>query len=74
MKWLNNKGSFYLSFKLDDFSEVRNGWFFNDMTNESFKEFIKDIPQMMIVEQKISVDVRPVRENEKWINIIMIKN
>jgi hypothetical protein len=65
---LKDKGIIYTSFKHSDFEGMRNGRYF---TLESFKNFIKDIPSLDILEYWISGDVRQGREDEKWLNLIL---
>ena len=66
-------GYFYLSFKYGDFEGERNGRYFTDMTEEKFKELIKDIKEYKLIEKHITEDVRASRENEKWLNVILKK-
>ena len=67
------EGYFYLSFKYGDFEGERNGRYFTDMTEEKFKELIKDIKEYKLIEKHITEDVRALRENEKWLNVILKK-
>lgn len=71
---LKPSGIIYTSFKYGDFEGERNGRYFTDMTEESFSELIKRIGNISIEEQWITSDVRPGREDEKWLNIILRKN
>ena len=48
-------GRFYLSFKIGDHDGMRNGRWFTDMTEQSFRRLIDDV-------------VRPGRLDEKWLN------
>ncbi len=68
---LHNDGIIYTSFKYGDFSGMRNGRFFTDFTEESFTDFISDIEQLVIEKIWITGDVRPGRQNEKWLNLIL---
>jgi len=70
---LNEGGSFYVSFKYGDFSGERNGRFFTDMDEKSFGELIANIPELGIRRQFVSGDVRPGREEEKWLNVFLVK-
>ena len=67
------EGYFYLSFKYGDFEGERNGRYFTDMTEEKFKELIKDMKEYKLIEKHITEDVRALRENEKWLNVILKK-
>lgn len=67
-------GVIYTSFKYGDFEGERNGRYFTDFDENSFEEFIRDIPTLNIEEFWITGDVRPGRGEEKWLNIILRKN
>jgi SAM-dependent methyltransferase len=69
---LKDNGIIYTSFKYGDFEGMRNGRYFTDFTLESFKGFLKGIPSLNISEHWISQDVRPGREDERWLNLILI--
>ncbi|MCI6188639.1 MAG: SAM-dependent methyltransferase, partial [Clostridium sp.] len=59
--------------KYGDFEGERNGRYFTDMTEEKFKELIKDMKEYKLIEKYITEDVRALRENEKWLNVILKK-
>ena len=71
---LKGSGVIYTSFKYSDFEGVRNGRYFTDFTEDSFKEFIAEIPELTIEEYWITGDVRPGRGDEKWLNFILRKS
>ena len=71
---LKNTGVIYTSFKYSDFEGVRNGRYFTDFTEDSFKEFIAEIPELTIEDYWITDDVRPRRGDEKWLNLILRKS
>jgi SAM-dependent methyltransferase len=64
-------GYIYASFKYGEFEGDRNGRYFTDFTKNTFKQFIQDFAEVRIEEMWISVDVRPGRGDEKWLNVIM---
>lgn len=66
-------GIFYTSFKYGNFEGVRNGRYFTDMTESSFAELINEVSGFEIIEKWITSDVRPGREEEKWLNVIQKK-
>ena len=66
-------GIFYTSFKYGNFEGVRNGRFFTDLTEASFAELINEVTGFEIIEEWITSDVRPGREEEKWLNVILKK-
>ena len=70
---LKSTGVIYTSFKYSDFEGVRNGRYFTDFTEDSFQEFIAEIPERTIEDQWITGDVRPGRGDEKWLNLILRK-
>ena len=63
----------FTSFKYGTFEGERNGRFFTDFTIENFKNFIKDIRNLSIEDFWITGDVRPGREKEQWLNLILRK-
>ncbi len=71
---LKNKGYIYSSFKHGDYEGYRGERFFSDFTRESFNRLLSEIPNLMIVEEWISSDVRSDRGDKKWLNIILRKS
>ena len=71
---LKSAGVIYSSFKYGDFEGERNGRYFTDFTEDTFRDFIKDIPELTIEDHLITSDVRPGRGNEKWLNLIIRKS
>ncbi len=70
---LATEGCFYVSFKYGTFSGERNGRFFTDMTEESFRKILEKIPELSVDKEFITEDARPGRESEKWLNVFLIK-
>ena len=70
---LRLNGIIYTSFKYGNFEGERNGRYFTDFTIESFSEFIKEVSGIRIEEKWISTDVRPGKNEEKWLNLILRK-
>ncbi len=73
MNAIKDTGVIYTSFKYGDFEGEKNGRYFSNFTLESFQEYVKDIPTLQIEEYWLSSDVRPGREEEKWLNLILRK-
>lgn len=71
---LKPDGVIYTSFKYGSFEGERNGRYFTDFMEESFRNFIKDIENIKIEEQWITRDARVNRSQEKWLNLILRKN
>ena len=70
---LKPNGIIYTSFKYGNFEGERNGRYFSDFTLDVFKDFISDVKDIAIEEYWITGDVRPGREEEKWLNLILRK-
>ena len=70
---LRKGGCFYVSFKYGDFRGVRNGRFFQNMTEESLGELLRGIPELEVISTKITGDVRPGRAEELWLNVLLRK-
>lgn len=70
---LKEHGIIYTSFKYGTFEGERNGRFFTDFTEETFREFVSDVDKIKIEESWITGDVRPGRGDERWLNLILRK-
>ena len=70
---LKDNGFIYTSFKYGTFEGERNGRYFTDMTEESLSALLNKTTGFFIEEQWITSDVRPGREEEKWLNVILRK-
>lgn len=70
---LKENGIIYTSFKYGMFEGERNGRFFTDFTEETFREFVSDVDKIKIEESWITGDVRPGRGDERWLNLILRK-
>jgi len=73
VKALKADGIFYASFKYGDFSGLRNGRFFTDLTEESFAELVRDFENLEVSKYWQTVDQRPERKAEKWLNVLLRK-
>ena len=73
MAALKGNGIIYTSFKYGTFSGERNGRYFTDMTEETFVEFLGEIENVEVEEQWTTLDARPGRGGEKWLNLILRK-
>lgn len=67
---LNDNGVIYVSFKLGNFEGDRNGRYFSDLTEDSLTSLLTST-QLKITESWITSDIRPGRESEKWLNVII---
>lgn len=68
---LKENGVMYCSFKYGEYEGERNGRFFIDLNEESFRKYILKT-KFKILEICITEDVRPDR-NEKWLNAVIKK-
>ena len=70
---LKDNGVLYASFKYGQFEGERSGRYFIDMTEEKLDAFLQGIHAFALEEKWITSDVRPGRDEEKWLNIILRK-
>ncbi len=69
---LKTGGVFYCSFKYGNNDITRNGRYFTNADEKRLLEFIKNTG-LVIDKTWITADVRPERQDEKWLNAILIK-
>lgn len=67
-------GTLYCSFKYGGFEGERNGRYFTDLTEDSLKEILENIPALNIKDVMITKDVREGRDGEQWLNIVLNQN
>lgn len=67
------RGVIYTSFKHGTFDGTRNGRHFTDFTESDFREFVSHVPNLAIEDLWASSDVRPGREQEQWLNVLLRK-
>ena len=67
---LKDDGVLYTSFKFGTFEGMRDGRYYTDFTENSLNEFFEIVPALQMVSTWITSDVRPGREEERWINIL----
>ena len=70
---LKDHGVIYTSFKYGRFDGERKGRYFTDFTEDTFREFLQQIPELTIEDEWITADVRPDRSDEKWLNLLLRK-
>ena len=71
---LKDNGMIYTSFKYGNFAGDRNGRYFTDFIEDSFQKIIADISELKIEDCWITSDVRPGRDEEKWLNLLLRKS
>lgn len=69
---LKENGILYASFKYGDFEGIRNGRYFNDLTEETAIELFEKT-NFKVIKTWITNDSRPERQDEKWVNILVKK-
>jgi len=70
---LKREGIIYISFKYGDFEGMQNSRYYTNMTEEMLGVLLDSFPEIQVLEQWVSNDVRPGRECEKWLNVICRK-
>lgn len=70
---LKHEGILYTSFKYGDDQVFRNGRLFSNYDEESFNAVITDQKELDILKYWKTNDLRPGREGEKWLNILLQK-
>ena len=71
IKAVKSGGYIYTSFKYGEYEGYRKDRYYTDFTSESFRGFARDFPEIVIIDEWISADVRPGRGDEKWLNLIL---
>ena len=66
-------GCFYMSFKMGDYAGMRNGRYFQDFNEHNFRDSMGIITSLDLVKIIETCDVRPGRQNEKWLNAFFVK-
>ena len=69
-KAVKQNGILYISFKYGTFEGIRNGRYFTDLTEDSLQKILDEIGGLETDRIWITGDVRPGREEERWINIL----
>ena len=72
LKALKPGGVLYVSLKYGDFSGERDGRHFTDMDEMGFGDLIRDIPDIKVIDEWRSEDVRR-NKNARWLNEIIKK-
>lgn len=67
------KGIVYTSFKYSDFEGERNGRYFTDLREDRLQQLLEETNCFTLEDYWITSDVRPGREDEKWLNVILRK-
>ena len=68
---LKPNGVLYVSFKYGDTERVHNGREFTDLNENALTALIDQYTELKIIKQWQTVDQRPERESEVWLNALM---
>ena len=68
---LKANGVLYVSFKYGDTERVHNGREFTDLNEDGLTELITHHTELKILKQWQTVDQRPERESEVWLNALI---
>jgi len=71
-KQLKSGGVFYCSFKYGDNDIEQNGRYFTNSNEQRLTQFVKNT-DLIIKNIWLTNDARPTRQEEKWLNAILIK-
>ena len=71
---LKKNGVLYASYKYGANTSILEGRYYNNFDESSFGAVIGNIEKLGIVNQWTTDDLRPSRENEKWLNVLLEKN
>ena len=71
---LRKSGVLYASYKYGANTSILEGRYYNNFDESSFRAVIGNIKKLDIVNQWTTDDLRPSRENEKWLNVLLEKN
>lgn len=70
---LKPNGVIYMSFKYGDSDREKDGREFTDLNEQQAQELLAQFDQVSLIQQWITVDKRPERE-EQWLNLLLKKN
>ncbi|MCK4111598.1 class I SAM-dependent methyltransferase [Acinetobacter radioresistens] len=73
LRALKPEGVIYMSFKYGDSDRAKDGREFTDLNEQQAQELFAQFNQVSLVQQWITVDKRPERE-EQWLNLLLKKN
>jgi len=71
---LKKSGVLYASYKYGTNTNILEDRYYNNFDESSFGLVIGNIKNLDIINQWTTVDLRPSRENEKWLNVLLEKN
>jgi SAM-dependent methyltransferase len=72
-KALKPNGTLYMSFKYGNTDREKDGRSFTDLNEQQAHDLLKQIDQALLLQQWITIDKRPDRD-EKWLNLLWKKH
>jgi len=66
---LKDSGVLYTSFRYGSFEGMRRGRYFIDLTEDTLRKLMEEVPSLQIIDTWITDDVRPGREG-RWLNTL----
>lgn len=73
LRALKPGGVIYMSFKYGDSDREKDGRAFTDLNEQQAQELLAEFDQVSLVQQWITIDKRPERD-EQWLNLLLKKN
>ncbi len=70
---LKQNGLFYMSFKDGDHEFTHEGRYFNCFSENTFRFFVQDLPDLHLFDLFKTKDVRPEKAQEYWLNCFLHK-
>lgn len=70
---LKKNGVIYTSFKYGDKDSYQGDRYYTNMTENRIKDLMMEMPELRILKEWISMDVRPDKSEEKWLNLFLVK-
>lgn len=70
---LKINGVLYTSFKYGFSEKIWNGRYFSNFDEPGFDEFLKKHPEFKMIRYWKTIDLRPGRESEEWLNLLIRK-
>lgn len=71
---LTEGGTLYLSYKYGENEETRSNRHFSNYTEQSFHRLLQDCDSLRIIDMWTTQDVRPDRQDEQWLNVLLSKS
>lgn len=71
---LTEGGTLYLSYKYGESEETRSNRHFSNYTEQSFNRLLHDCNSLGIIDMWTTPDVRPNRQDEQWLNVLLSKS